>query len=192
MNSKDEELIALIARSALRDELAFKLLYDRVSGYLNGIALRIVKSPDLSNDVLQEAFVQIWRNAASYRPQQAKPLTWLTSIVRYRALDRLDKEKRLSRREQPIDDWLDELIEERGPEKEAKLSENTQYLAQCMENIDGQTKRAITLAYVFGYTREEIADKLQTNTSTVKSWLRRGADKLRKCLTSKLGLVREH
>jgi RNA polymerase sigma-70 factor (ECF subfamily) len=186
MNPKDDELIALIAHSALKDELAFKALYDRVAAYLNGVALRIVKSPEASNDVLQEAFIQIWQNASSYRPHLAKPLTWMTSIVRYRALDRLDKDKRLSNREVEGDSWLAEIAAEQNPEREVNHSQHLTHLLACMEQLTAKAKQAMTLAYVYGYSRVEIARELDTNTSTVKSWLRRGADKLRQCLRKRM------
>ena len=186
MNLRDQELVALIARSALKDEAAFKELYDRVSAYLNSVALRIVKSPETSNDVLQEAFVQIWQNAASYRPHLAKPLTWLTSIVRYRALDRLDKDKRLSNREIEGNDWLEELAHDRNPEMDAGENQQVGFLLDCMSALSDRAKQAITLAYIYGYSRDEIAIQLKANTSTVKSWLRRGTEKLRQCLKLKL------
>lgn len=186
MDPKDEELITLIARSALKDEQAFKSLYERVGAYLNGVALRIVKSPEASNDVLQEAFMQIWTNAGTYRPQVSKPLTWLTSIVRYRALDRLDKDQRLSKREVDADSALEEFITDSSPELDTNRIQHLQHLLACMEILSDQTKRAINLAYVYGYSRVEIAQRLQTNASTVKSWLRRGADKLRTCLQKRM------
>ena len=83
MTSRDDELIALIARCAIRDQTALKDLFDRLGPYLNSVALRIVRSEDASNDVLQGSLIQIWQNASSYRPHLSKPLTWLTSIVRY-------------------------------------------------------------------------------------------------------------
>ena len=93
-NIKNEDLINLIARCSIKDQRAFKQLFEQVGSYLNAVAFRIVKSEALSNEVLQEAFIQIWNNASSYRPDIAKPLTWMTSIVRYRALDILEKEKK--------------------------------------------------------------------------------------------------
>jgi len=186
MNSTDEELVTLIARSALRDELAFKALYNEVGAYLNGVALRIVKTPEASNDVLQEAFMQIWTNAGSYRPHLSKPLTWLTSIVRYRALDRLDKEQRVNKRQISNDELVDEFADHRNPELDVDNTLFLRHLFYCMTLLTEQTKQAVTLAYVYGYSRVEIADQMQTNASTVKSWLRRGADKLRYCLTKRM------
>ena len=97
MTTKDDELINLIARCALKDEAALKALYDRLSPYLNGVVYRLVHSQALSSEVLQEGFIQVWQHAASYRPHQSKPLTWSTSIMRYRALDQLDHAHRHDR-----------------------------------------------------------------------------------------------
>lgn len=181
-NQKDEELIALIARTALKDEAAFQELYHRLGGYLNSVALRIVKSPDTSSEVLQEAFVQIWQNADSYRPHLAKPLTWVTSIVRYRALDRLDKETRIGQREVSGDEKLEAMPADHNPEGDTNQQQRFEQLLACMETLNDRGKEAITMAYVFGYSRTEIAKRLNTNASTVKSWLRRGSEKLRRCL----------
>jgi len=145
-DSKDDELITLIARSALRDEFAFKSLYDKVGAYLNGVALRIVKSPEASNEVLQEAFLQIWQNAGTYRPQLAKPLTWMTSIVRYRALDRLDKDKRLNKRQVNGDDEWENYVGDSNPEMEANDSQYLVHLNACMKQLSEQTRQAINLA----------------------------------------------
>ena len=183
---KDEELIGLIARSALKDEEAFRVLYDRVGAYLNSVAIRIVKSPEASNEVLQEAFIQIWQNASSYRPHIAKPLTWMTSIVRYRALDRLDKDKRINKREVDDLNLADEGVDDDSPESNSNLNQEFEHLLACMALLNQRARQAITLAYVYGYSRSEIADKLATNASTVKSWLRRGAEKLRYCLEKRL------
>ena len=73
MSPRDDELVALIARCALRDQAALKKLFDRLAPYLNAVAFRIVRSEDIANDVLQEAFLQVWQNAAAYRPDLAKP-----------------------------------------------------------------------------------------------------------------------
>ena len=94
-DSRNEELINLIARCAIRDQAALKMLFDCSGAYLNAIVYRIVKSDDIAKEVLQEAFLQIWSNAQSYRPHLANPMTWMASIARYRALDRLEVEQRL-------------------------------------------------------------------------------------------------
>jgi len=80
-DSRNEELINLIVRCAIRDQAALKMLFDRISPYLNAIVYRIVKSDDIGKEVLQEAFLQIWSNAHSYRPHLANPLKWMARHV---------------------------------------------------------------------------------------------------------------
>lgn len=188
MEQKDEELISLIARCAIRDQSALKQLVDRLSPYLNAVAFRIMKTEDLSNDVLQEAFVQIWTNAASYRPDRSKPLTWMTSIVRYRALDRLEREKKHRNRvyTEDDDDPLDRIESDGGPESDVQSGQERSHIENCMEELNEKVGTAIKLAYIEGYSREEIAERFQTNANTVKSWLRRGAERLKQCLEAKL------
>lgn len=181
---QDDELINLIARCALRDQSALKQLFDQVSPYLNAVAWRILKSTDLSNEVLQEAFLQIWNNAGSYRPHLARPLTWMASITRYRALDRLDKEQRGKRNTRAIEDEED-FPGGDEPEQNLDSSQLRFHLHQCLTTLGDNIKRSIELAYLHGYSREEIAQTLATNTNTVKSWLHRGAERLRLCLETK-------
>jgi RNA polymerase sigma-70 factor (ECF subfamily) len=190
MESRDEELINLIARCAIRDQAALKQLFDRLSPYLNMVAFRILKSEELSNDALQEAFVQIWNNAASYRPDLAKPLTWITSIVRYRALDSLEKENKHNRwRTAPLeqdDDLTAPLDSGPTPEQEAQRDQVHSMLENCMKALGDNSRQSIMLAYLEGYSRDEIAARFKTNINTVKSWLHRGAERLRQCLEAKI------
>lgn len=183
-DNRDEALVNLIARCALRDQAALKQLFDRVGPYLNAVAWRILKSTDLSNEVLQEAFLQIWENAASYRPHLAKPLTWMASITRYRALDRLDKEMRAGVHTRAIDEEED-FPGGHEPEDALGASQLRFHLHHCLATLGDNIKRSIELAYLQGYSREEIAQKLSTNANTVKSWLHRGAERLRLCLEAK-------
>jgi RNA polymerase sigma-70 factor, ECF subfamily len=185
---QNEELINLIARCAIRDQAALKTLFDRVGSYLNAVVYRIVKSDDIAKDVLQEAFIQIWNNANTYRPHLANPLTWMASIARYRALDRLDAERRLHARFVSADHEisLDEHLSENNPETEASLSQLKFHLHRCLMALSDNIKRSVELAYLYGYSREEIAEQFSTNTNTVKSWLHRGAERLKLCLETKV------
>lgn len=187
METKDEELVDLLKRCALKDQKALKTLYDRLGPYLNAVAFRILKSAELSNDVLQEAFIQIWSNAASYRPDKSKPLTWMTSILRYRALDRLEKEKKHSDR--VVDDEsdsLDKFSATGGPDEEVYSGQLSQHIDDCLSALNEHVRESIKLAYLYGYAREEIAERFETNANTVKSWLRRGAERLKQCLEAKI------
>ncbi len=183
-DNQDDELINLIARCALRDQAALKALFERVGPYLNAVAWRILKTTELSNEVLQDAFLQIWNNAASYRPHLARPLTWMASITRYRALDRLDKERRIRHKSLSLEDTGD-LPGGAEPEHNLGASQMRFHLHQCLSTLGDNIKRSIELAYLQGYSREEIAQQFSTNANTVKSWLHRGAERLKLCLEAK-------
>lgn len=185
----NDELIDLLARCALRDQKALEQLYQKTAGYLNGVALRIVGTADSSNDVLQEAFVQIWDNASDYAPAKANPLTWMCSIVRYRALDKLRKEQR-HRNRPPAEEEAAILLSTPGEETQEEQQQRFQLNAQvksCLDAMNEKFRKSVELAYLYGYSREELAEALGTNINTVKSWLRRGAASLKSCLEGKMG-----
>lgn len=195
MQDNDEELLSLLARCAIRDQSALKTLYERVGPYLNAVAFRIVRQDEIANEVLQEAFLQIWQNAASYRPHLAKPLTWMTSILRYRALDRLDKEKRLNARfvlttQQEIFDSIENIQSCTAAEEDIARQQMDSDLTGCLALLNEKISQSIKLAYIHGYSREELAEKFATNVNTVKSWLRRGSERLKECLEAKIAASR--
>lgn len=192
MHSNDQELAELLGRCHQQDETALQTLYHRLAPYLNGIAYRIVQSDELSNEVLQEAFVQIWQNAGSYQPGLSKPLTWITSIVRYRAIDKRQQEKRhINHIEADPETLLDEQIPIENtslipsPEADYARTQLLGHIQQCMEPLNDKIKRCIEMAYLMGYSREELADEFDTKVNTVKSWLHRGSERLKQCLQSK-------
>lgn len=184
----DDEVALLISRCALRDQLALKTLYQKAAPLLNSIAFRLLRSEALSNEVLQDSFVQIWNNAGSYRRDQGKPMTWMSSIVRYRAIDKLKAEAKHNRRP----DYEEELREiEQAfsgdePEKDVSQQQSRALIDECLATLERKVRCCITLAYLQGYSREELADSLGANINTVKSWLHRGSERLKKCLESKM------
>ncbi len=192
MQDKDEELVTLVARCAIKDQAALKLLFERVGPYLNAVAYRILRQDDAANEVLQEAFLQIWDNASSYRPHTAKALTWMTSILRYRALDRLDKERRLNTRFVVTDeqDVFDTAGHHPSPEHDIASTQMDSQIIGCMAQLNDKISQSIKLAYIHGYSRDEIAQKFDTNVNTIKSWLRRGSERLKQCLEAKMATSR--
>ena len=166
---------------AVRDgsQAALKRLYELESRRLYGIALRIVRRPDLAADAVQDAFVQVWQNAASYSPERGNPAAWLTAIVRYRALDAVRKFGREVRSDDPRlgDRAEDPDILER---LDARRAEGA--LRRCLGELNEDQRRCIALAFVDGLTHAEIAARLAAPLGSVKSWVRRGLIALRSCL----------
>ncbi|MFT5278070.1 MAG: RNA polymerase sigma-70 factor (ECF subfamily) [Granulosicoccus sp.] len=185
----NEELMRLLARCALRDQAALEALYQKTAAYLNAVAYRIVGSADLSNDVLQESFVQIWNNATRYTPAQGNPTTWMTSIVRYRAIDKLRHEGRHQNRPHH-DEEADILLSTPSDSTQEDIYSRfrlNEELRKCLDAMNDKFKCSIELAYLQGYSREELAETLGTNINTVKSWLKRGGAQLKICMERKDG-----
>lgn len=181
----DQKLIDLIARCALRDQQALKYLYDEVAGYLNFTAHRILHCEEASNEVLQESFIQIWQNAGSYRPHISKPMTWMSSIVRYRAIDKLNSEQRIKSHVlegEQAEQQMETAASSSDPLAETEHCSLSRHIRHCMALLSDNIRMSIELAYFNGDSREEIAEKLNTNSNTVKSWLRRGGARLKTCL----------
>jgi RNA polymerase sigma-70 factor (ECF subfamily) len=172
---------ALLTAIARGSERALRRLYEIDSRRLYGIALRIVRRPELAADVLQDAFVQIWRNAATFAPGRGDPSAWLAAIVRYRALDVV----RRVRREVLTDDPGAGLIADE-PDIDAQLDLKMAgaALRRCLGGLELNQRRSVLLAFVDGLSHTEIATRLPAPLGTVKSWVRRGLLSLRSCLES--------
>jgi RNA polymerase sigma-70 factor (ECF subfamily) len=177
-----EQLSDLLARCALRDQRAFATLYQFSSAKLFAVAVRITRRRDWAEEVLQEAFVNIWNHAAGYNSTKSAPMTWMTAIVRNRALDWLRRP-----REVEIDEEHEELMasiadESPGPEELLRRSLEAGELAECMKALTEQQQRSITLAFFHGLSHGELADQMRKPLGTVKTWIRRGLDRLKGCL----------
>ena len=177
-----QKLEDLLAKCALGDRTAFANLYQVSASKLNGIAYRIVNNIDSANEVLQEAYVQIWNNAGEYRVDKAEPMTWMASIVRYRCYDRIKYEQRRIEGAQIKAD-LENFDSIESQQKDGVLlCELNQQLEQCLANLEAIQRKAILMAYYYGFSREEIASQFDTPINTIKSWLKRGIGRLQVCL----------
>lgn len=174
--SSPDELIAAVQRGS---RAALKRLYELESRRLYGIALRITRRPDVAADALQDAFIQVWQNAASFSPARGSVAAWLTGIVRFRALDAV---RRLGREVLSDDPALGEGASDTDltAEMEAKLSRSA--LQRCLGTLDEKQRHCVVLAFVDGFSHAEIAQRLAAPLGSVKSWVRRGLLALRRCL----------
>ena len=169
----------LIEAAGRGSQAALKRLYELESRRLYGIALRIVRQPEIAADVLQDAFVQIWQNAAAFSGERGAGAAWLTGIVRFRALDAVRKLAREIPSDDPAlgDEALEpDIIERIGAAAEAEA------LQRCLKLLDGEQRRCIVLAFVDGFSHTEIAERINAPLGSVKSWIRRGLLSLRRCL----------
>lgn len=179
----------LLARCALGDQHAFASLYRNTSAKLFGVTLRILRREDWAEEVLQESFVNIWTHAGEYNPEKSAPMTWMTSIVRNRALDWL------RRPHHETGEQYDTLIEMRedqaaGPMELLLQSSEASALALCLQKLDAKQRQTIMLAFFHGLTHSELAGHLKQPLGTVKTWVRRGLERLKTCLAATEGPLR--
>jgi RNA polymerase sigma-70 factor (ECF subfamily) len=170
---------ALVEAVQHGSQAALKRLYDLESRRLYGIALRIVRRPEVAADALQEAFVQIWRNARSFSAERGDASAWLTGIVRYRALDAVRKLRREVLSDDPS---LGDRPEEPDIVEQIDRKVSAGALGRCLGLLDESQRRCVVLAFVDGLSHSEIAGRLPAPLGTVKSWIRRGLISLRSCL----------
>lgn len=184
--SSDADLVALIDRVALRDEAALRTLYELTSPRLFGLAIRVLRRRDAAEDALQEAFLTVWRTAPDYRASLSPPLAWLGLIVRSRALDALRKHvSSRSDRTQELDESLGQALESDSPNPmdAADASEQASALHECLAKLEQRQREVVSLAYLRDLSHSELAAQLALPLGTVKTWIRRGLEQLRGCLS---------
>ena len=187
---QDLQLIALIDRVAARQqpgdaEAALRELYDITSSKLYGVALKVVSNREWAEDVLQEAYLNIWRIAGDYRVALSPPMAWMGVIVRSRALD--FRRRRASDRADTaleLDDAISETVAGDSPDPmdTSQASEQAWALHECLRKLESKQREVVSLAYLRDLSHGELAVQLKLPLGTVKTWIRRGLEQLRGCM----------
>jgi RNA polymerase sigma-70 factor (ECF subfamily) len=174
----DETLIGLVARAHAD---ALSELYDRYSRLVFSLAWNLVGDQATAEEITLDVFTRIWEKAETYRAEQSKVSTWLTSITRYRSIDML--RRRGSRPEQYSVGWAelstDDLPSINGPEEATELVLQQQRVRAAMAALPPDQKQVLALAYFKGYSHREIAEALNQPLGTVKTRIRLAMQKLR-------------
>ena len=181
----DTELITLIDRVAQADEKALRELYELTSSKLYGVAVRVVTNRDWAEDVLQEAFINIWRIAGDYKATLSPPMAWMALVVRSRGLDFLRRRaSNRADRMQELDDVISDTVagDSPNPMDVAQASEQALALHNCMSQLDNKQREVVSLAYMRDMSHGELAEQLKLPLGTVKTWIRRGLEQLRGCM----------
>lgn len=174
------ELVWLLASVAKRDEAAFERLYEATRAKLFGVALRILRRRDLAEDVVQEAYVKIWNNAAQFDPGLSSPITWMVSIARNRAIDIVRKHGAAFVADGPA--AAEVASDTPEPLARREMTEELKRVLECVGRLDAERQKLVLLAYYNGWSREQLAEKFDTPLNTVKTWLRRSLIEIRECL----------
>jgi RNA polymerase sigma-70 factor (ECF subfamily) len=173
----DTEMLQAIGR---RDVAAFQSFHRKFNGLLYATIYRVLNDHQDTEDIMQEVLVQVWQKAHLYEPSKGKPLTWVTTMARNRAIDRIRAKQRRSR----LNDEFEQETKPLQPEFDEDTSdlvtthENDKVVQSAVLELTPDQREAIQLAYFGGLTQSEIAERLKEPLGTVKARIRRGVQRL--------------
>jgi RNA polymerase sigma factor (sigma-70 family) len=173
----DEALVALVARG---DEDALAELYERVGRIAYGLALRVLRDERHAEDAVQEAFLQVWRSAATFRAERAKASTWILTLVHRRAVDLVRREER--RQADPLTDDSAAGIAPEDTDEAAWLRFERERVQSALKQLPDVQREALELAYYGGFSQSELAERLGVPLGTIKSRMFVGLARLRELL----------
>ena len=180
--AQNQVLAGLLTACARQDRAAFGRLYQSTSSKLFGVAVRILRREDWAEEVVQDCFVSVWNHAGSYSAGLSAPMTWMTSIVRNRCLDWLRRPQQEATGQQydiAVEAWQDDSP---GPLESLMASSEADALARCLRQLEAKQRQSVMLAFFHGLSHSELADHMKQPLGTVKTWVRRGLERLKGCL----------
>ncbi len=179
----DEQWADLIRKMAGGNQAALGELYDQSSRLVFGLVLHIVRDHGTAEEVTLDTFHQVWRQATNFDPERGRPSTWMLTIARSRAIDRLRSTAWTRKTQTPLEDAGLFLAETGTPEDDTVLSEQQRIVRTALAKLTSEQRELIEIAFFGGLTHHEIAAKLNLPLGTVKTRIRAGMSKLRELLS---------
>ena len=175
-----KDIEEMIVKVALGDRAALAVLYDATSGKLFSVCLRVLRNRSEAEDALQDVYLRIWAKADRYAVTGHSPMTWLITVARNLAIDRLRARKGSS-----VDlDSVGELVEKSpGPEAASIAASEQRRISACFEELPPNRADAVRAAYLDGATYQALADRFDVPLNTMRTWLRRSLISLKECLS---------
>jgi RNA polymerase sigma-70 factor (ECF subfamily) len=174
------ELVRLLSAVAKGDAAAFERLYGATRAKLYGVLLRILRRPELAEEVMQETYIKVWKMADRFDPLIASPITWMVAIARNRAIDIVRKRGEVSIEEEQ--EAMGVAADTPAPLARREMTEELKRVLSCLGKLDPEKQRVVLLAYYSGWSREQLSQKLDIPVNTVKTWLRRSLLEIRECM----------
>ena len=179
---------SLLELAASGDLQAFGRFYDLMAPRVYGLALRVLRDPGYAEETAQEVFLQVWKQAADYRPSLGSVQSWVLTITHRRAVDRVRSESSAARRDE-VDAATGTIhggdVAEQVTEQISRGEEAAE-VRRCLETLTDNQRESIEMAYFSGHTYREVAERLGTALPTVKSRIRDGLRRLKNCLGGEL------
>lgn len=181
--SSQPDLEELLGDVALGDHEAFAALYEAVAGPVLGVVRAVVRDPAQSEEVAQDALVEVWRTAARYRPERGSAVNWILTLAHQRAVDRVRWARASAAREQRAA-RLDRLPDYDHVTEQVEARLEREQVRRCLRTLTDVQRQSVVLAYYGGLTYREVAEHLALPLGTVKTRLRDGLVRLRDCLAA--------
>jgi RNA polymerase sigma-70 factor (ECF subfamily) len=175
-----KEDLMLLQRIAQKDSASFQALYRKYGGLIFTAIANVLNDHHDAEDVMQEVLVQLWNKAHLYEPRKGKPLTWITTMARNRAIDRIRSKQRRSRLNDDFEqeNKTDQFEFEESSADICEVKERSRIVRSAVAKLTPDQKEAIVLAYFSGLTQAEVAERLNEPLGTVKARIRRGVNRL--------------
>jgi RNA polymerase sigma-70 factor, ECF subfamily len=173
-----DKLLALVGRG---DQVAFETLYDRVAAAVFGLVRRVLRDTAQSEEVAQEALLEVWRTADRFDPARGQALAWVMTIAHRRAVDRVRSERAAAEREARVASAADPPPADEVAEA-VESSLEAERVRHCLEGLSGAQRESIVLAYYSGLSYPQVSAALGVALGTVKTRIRDGLRRLRDCL----------
>jgi RNA polymerase sigma-70 factor (ECF subfamily) len=174
------EIETLIAQVALGNKAAFSRLYDVTSGKLLAVCLRVLHERAAAEDAMQEVYIKVWNSADRYQVTGHSPMTWLITIARNTAIDKL----RARRSDSDIADFAERIAAAGpSPEQSAVAASEAKQIVHCLGELDAARRAAVTGAYLDGKSYKDLSEQFHVPLNTMRTWLRRGLATLRECMS---------
>lgn len=179
MSRTVDDIEKLISRISIGDRAAFSALYDATSAKLLAVCLRVLNERTSAEEAMQDTFIKVWKNADRYASNGLSPMTWLITIARNTAIDRLRAQKPTS----DINAYSDVLVSDLpSPESVAVRSSDMSRVSECLDELGDDRGAAIKGAYLYGKSYADLSDLHKVPLNTMRTWLRRGLIALRECM----------
>lgn len=173
----NRQLARALERCAAGDKRAFTTIYELTAAKFTAIVKAKVDCSETTRDILQRAYTAIWLNAGKYDPAKAKPFTWMLVIMRNRAVDALRERERVRPHSELDEDMEDDIS--LTPDQQARLQQAGALLNRALADLPEPMAQAVLMHVTEGYSCKEIGERLGAPPNTVKSWIRRGLERLR-------------
>ena len=180
----DEQLQSLLGRCAAADADALQRLYALVSPILFACVTRILRRRALAEEALQDVFISIWQQVGQFSAIRGRPMAWMMSIARYRAIDLLRRERFAPALVAELPDRFTMGAESVSEGSSTAWLPSAELMERCLALLSDMQTRCLEPAFVDGSSHEDIARLMGSPLGTVKSWIRRGLRSLRQCLES--------